>query len=114
MSEIHHSQSPEKSIEGSVVRPATAMELAKAIDLAFDYRGDVTIELKSGERVEGYVFDRNADHSNPYIELFLAGKPGKQIIEYSNIAAIIFSGEDTASGKSWEAWIQKKREDEKK
>ena len=114
MSEIHHSQHSEKSLEGSVVRPNDARELAKAIDLALDYRGDITVELKSGECIEGYLFDRNADHGNAYIELFLAGTPDKQTIEYSTIAAIIFSGEDTASGKSWDAWIKKKREEENK
>ena len=33
-------------------------ELAEAVEEAFDYRGDVTIELKTGERLEGYIFDR--------------------------------------------------------
>jgi hypothetical protein len=29
-------------------------------------------------------------------------------IRYDQIAAIAFTGEDTATGKSWEAWIAKK------
>ncbi len=33
-------------------------ELRQALELAFDYRGDVTITRKDGARVEGYIFDR--------------------------------------------------------
>ena len=28
-------------------------------------------------------------------------------IPYSDIAALAFSGRDTAAGKSWEAWVRK-------
>ena len=30
------------------------------IEEAFDYRGDMTVELNNGERVEGYIFDRDS------------------------------------------------------
>lgn len=113
MSEIHHSLNSEKRLEGSIFRPKTPMELARVIDLAFDYRGDVTIELKSGECVTGYVVDRKATQLEPCIELLSVDNPNKKTIEYFEIAAISFSGEDTAFGKSWEAWIKKKEEDNK-
>ena len=29
-----------------------------ALEKAFDYRGDLTITLKSGEKIEGYLYDR--------------------------------------------------------
>jgi hypothetical protein len=28
-------------------------------------------------------------------------------VQYSDIAALAFSGRDTAAGKSWEAWVRK-------
>jgi len=32
---------------------------------------------------------------------------GKVKIAYSDIAALAFTGRDTAAGKSWEAWVGK-------
>lgn len=99
------------SLEGRVFRPATPEELAGAIELAFDYRGDITVELKSGDRVIGYLFNRTATGDQPTIELFPATSSGTMTIPYSEIAAIAFTGEDTATGKSWEAWMAKKDTD---
>ena len=83
------------------------------MDLAFDYRGDVTVELTSSEKVEGYIFNRNSPASPPFLELFPQGQPGGRKIPYADIVAIAFTGGDTASGKSWEAWVRK-RESERK
>jgi hypothetical protein len=33
-------------------------ELRDAIEAAFDFRGDARLTLRSGEVVEGYLFDR--------------------------------------------------------
>ena len=33
-------------------------EIARALEDAFSYRGDVTIELDDGSSIDGYVFDR--------------------------------------------------------
>jgi hypothetical protein len=68
----------------------------------------VTLELTSGERIEGYVYNRNASEEVPTLQLFPKREPGPRQIPYAAIAAIIFSGRDTASGKSWEAWAAKK------
>ena len=45
-------------IEGWVPELATDEDVRNALEEAFDYRGDVTITLKDGTRVEGYIFDR--------------------------------------------------------
>ena len=58
MSQDQTSQHQEKDLQGSVMRPVSEQELCAAVDQAFDYRGDVTIELKSGESIVGYVFGR--------------------------------------------------------
>jgi len=34
----------------------------------------------------------------------------KVTIAYSDIAALAFTGRDTAAGKSWEAWVRKYKE----
>lgn len=96
------------SLEGRVFRPASLAELREAIELAFDYRGDITVELKAGGQVTGYLFNRTATGQQPTIELFPASSSGTMTIPYSEVATIAFTGEDTATGKSWEAWITKK------
>ena len=43
------------------------------------------------------------------IDRFLVSAGGSWLsIRYDQIAAIAFTGEDTATGKSWETWIAKK------
>lgn len=95
-------------LEGRIYRPRTHEELVEAIEQAFDYRGDVTLELRSGATLEGYLFNRNSGDARPYLQLFMAGESAPRIVSYAEIAAIAFSGKDTASGKSWEAWVAKK------
>ena len=114
MSHDQSSSLPEKSLEHTRLCPQSSAELARAIDLAFDYRGDVTLELKTGSMIEGYLFSRILDHPEPFVEVYLKGQLEKCLIKYAEIAAIIFSGDDTALGKSWEAWIKKKKEEDRK
>lgn len=79
------------------------------MDSAFDYRGDVTVVLTSGEKIVGYVFNRKVDAEPAYLDIFPAGKgTSPRRILCREVQAVIFSGEDTASGRSWEAWIKKK------
>ena len=104
----NHTATPIGSPEGRVFRPASQKELAEAVELAFDYRGDVTVQLTSGELVVGYLFNREVDGPDPWIELFPADDPGSRLIAYANIVSLAFTGEDTANGKSWEAWVSKK------
>jgi len=96
------------SLEGRFFHPASPVEVTEAIELAFDYRGDVTVQVKSGERIEGYIFNRDANGPAPSLELFPKDAPGVRLILYTDIESIAFTGEDTASGKSWEAWTTKK------
>jgi transcriptional antiterminator Rof (Rho-off) len=96
------------SPEGRVFQPASFAELAEAVELAFDYRGDVTVSLKSGESLSGYLFNRQVNGSDSYLEVFPSDSSAARRIRYDQIAAIAFTGEDTATGKSWETWIAKK------
>ena len=106
--------SDESSLEGKSYYPGSPKLLEEIVDLAFDYRGDVTIDLKSQESVVGYVFSRDVSVMNPFLEVFISGISTPQKIEYQNIQGIHFSGEDTAMGKSWDAWLKKKEEDDRK
>ncbi len=96
------------SLEGRVFKPSSEAERAEAIELAFDYRGDVTLQLTSGESVMGYLFNRHPNAAIPAIEVFPEDHPAPRTIPYAAIASIAFTGEDTANGKSWEAWVNKK------
>jgi hypothetical protein len=90
------------------VRPRSAEELARVIDQAFHFRGDVTLHLGSGERFQGYVFNRDADATAAVLDCFVQGEKDPRRIPYRDVDAISFSGEDTASGKDYEAWREKK------
>jgi hypothetical protein len=96
------------SLEGRVFQPASFAELAEAVELAFDYRGDVTVSLKSGKSLSGYLFNRHVSGSDSYLEVFPSDSSPARQIRYDQIATIAFTGEDTATGKSWENWIAKK------
>lgn len=96
-----------QSWEGRCVQPTNDQELQEIINCVFDYRGDVTLQLKTGEQVVGYVFDRCENSPRPYVKLYLASCDKPQTVCYEDIAGVVFSGEDTAFGRSWEDWAQK-------
>ena len=96
------------SLEGRVFRPATANELAEAVELAFDYRGDVTLQLQSGETIEGYLFNRDSTGVRLSVQIYPKGGQGVRQVLYAEVATIAFTGKDTAFGQSWEAWVAKK------
>ena len=102
-----------ENLEGWIPELATEAEVREALEKAFDYRGDVTVTLKNGTTVEGYLYDRR---SEPTLEASLvriiptpkAGVPVERVmVSYADIAALQFTGRDTAAGKTFEAWIKK-------
>ncbi len=98
-----------EELQGWVPALATDEERRAAFEKAFDYRGDVTLTLTDGRVVEGYVFDRRvgATLQNSAVRVIPAKERTKLSIAYSEIAALRFSGRDTAAGKSFEAWVKK-------
>jgi hypothetical protein len=76
--------------------------IRERIEEAFDYRGDVTITLRDGSRVEGYVFDRDETR----LRLKPCQSRNHTAIAHADIAEIEFTGRDMAAGKSWEAWVR--------
>ena len=96
-------------LEGWIPELASEDELRAALEKAFDYRGDVTITRKDGSKIEGYLFDRRTGASlkESFVRLYPRNSSEKVSISYAEIAALAFSGRDTAAGKSWEAWMKK-------
>jgi hypothetical protein len=98
-----------ENLQGRVFESISDDELRDALEKAFDYRGDVTVKLKDGSEVEGYIFDRRtgATLADSLVRLFPKNDPVKTSIPYNQIAGLSFTGRDTAAGKSWEAWLKK-------
>jgi hypothetical protein len=98
-----------ENLQGRAFEAASEAELRDALEKAFDYRGDVTITLKNGSAVEGYIFDRRtgATLAESMVRLFPKTEPKKISVAYSDIAGLTFTGRDTAAGKTWEAWVRK-------
>lgn len=96
-------------LQGWVPSLATDEDIREALEKAFDYRGDVTVTRKDGSVVEGYLYDRKrgATLATSLVRVLPANGSPRVSIPYSEIAALVFSGRDTAAGKSWEAWVRK-------
>ena len=100
-----------ENLEGWIPALASEAETRDVLEKAFDYRGDVTLTLRSGEVVEGYLYDRKAGQT--LTDSLVRVMPSKgedrarRSIPYAEIAALTFSGRDTAAGKTFEAWVKK-------
>ena len=98
-----------EKLEGWVPELAGEAEIRSALEKAFDYRGDITITRRDGSTIEGYLFDRRSGPTlaASRVRLMTKNSSEKISISYADVAALAFSGRDTAAGKSWEAWIKK-------
>ena len=102
-----------ENLEGWIPSTATEAEIREALEKAFDYRGDITLTLKDGRAIEGYVFDRRSNGpslADCSIRILPKTESAKLSIAYSDIAALAFTGRDTAAGKSFAAWVKKYNE----
>ena len=98
-----------EQLEGWVPELASEAEVREALEKAFDYRGDVTITRKDGSKVEGYLFDRRSGSSlsDSFVRILPSKEQTKVNVTYAEIAALAFTGRDTAAGKTFEAWVKK-------
>ena len=88
--------------------PAPDVALTDVIDRAFDYRGNVTVELCDGGEMSGYLFNRDAHARDPFVQMFDLAGDGPITIRYAEIRTIRFTGKDTAAGNSYAAWLERK------
>ena len=97
-----------QELEGWVPELASDEALREALEKAFDYRGDVTITLKSGEKIEAYIFNRitGATLAESFVQYFTPKADDKRKLSYADIARLEFSGKDRAAGKHWEDWVK--------
>lgn len=98
-----------ENLEGWTPALASDADVREALEKAFDYRGDLTLTLRSGEKLEGYLFDRKNDGATLaecYLRMIPKGRPEKLRIPYSDVAGLAFTGKDTAAGKSFAAWVK--------
>jgi hypothetical protein len=98
-----------ENLQGWIPQLASEADIRAVIEKAFDYRGDVTVTRKDSSEITGYLFDRRVGPTleNSVVRLMLATTNERPAIPYSEIAAIAFTGRDTAAGKSYEAWVRK-------
>jgi len=97
-----------QQLEGWVPELASDDDLRQALEKAFDFRGDVTLTLKSGDRIEAYIFNRHtgATLADSWIQYFTPAAQDKRKVSYAEIARIEFTGKDRAAGKHWEDWVK--------
>ncbi|MEG9435274.1 hypothetical protein JAO29_03740 [Edaphobacter sp. HDX4] len=108
--ELEHIAGREKeNLEGWIPSIATDAEIREALEKAFDYRGDVTITRKDGTKLEGYLFDRRSGASlqDSFVRVIPSNDRTKVNVAYSDVAALAFTGRDSAAGKTFEAWVKK-------
>ena len=98
-----------ENLEGWIPELASDEEVREALEKAFDYRGDISLTFKNGDKVEAYIFNRKSGSSlnDSFVQYFASNAPEKRKASYAEIARIEFSGKDRAAGKHWEAWLKK-------
>jgi hypothetical protein len=106
-----------QSMEGAVFEIKSPADLDKAVREAFDYRGDVTVTLKSGQVIEGFF--SNYDYKRNQAQVFVQEPENKrnsslQTVALDDIVRIAFTGGDIAFGKSWEDWMTKSEKERAK
>jgi hypothetical protein len=98
-----------EQLEGWIPSLASEAEIREALEKAFDYRGDITVTRRDGSRIEGYLFDRRSGYSltDSFIRIIPTNEKTKVNVAYADVAALAFTGRDTAAGKTFEAWVKK-------
>ena len=87
-----------ENLEGWIPSLATDDEIRAAFEKAFDYRGDVTLTLKNGSSVEGYIFDRRSNGktlADCVVRLFPKTEDRKVSVSYADVARVELHGSAT-------------------
>jgi hypothetical protein len=97
-----------QQLEGWVPTLASDEDLRQALDKALDYRGDVTLTLKNGERIEAFIFNSKTGPTlaDSFLQYYTPSSPEKRKVSYADIARVEFTGKDRAAGKHWEDWVK--------
>ncbi|MBI4424516.1 MAG: hypothetical protein HY554_12350 [Elusimicrobia bacterium] len=93
--------------------PTPSNELERQVEAAFDFRGHVTIAFKSGETVEGFLFNR--EYANPltaeenYIDVILKDSDQRRRYPIAALESVRLTGADHAAGNSFEDYLKKQK-----
>ena len=98
--EITHAEHAEES---GPSRGWSAPASLESLRVAFEYRGDVTLLLDDDSRVDGYL----ANLTDDTLRLWCRGETAQLEIPIGHVKHVELSGQDTASGKSWQTWMKK-------
>jgi hypothetical protein len=98
----------QEKLEGWIPELASDDDLRSALERAFNFRGDITVTLKSGERIEAYIFNRHTGVTlaDSWVQYFAPNSSEKRKLSYAEIARLEFTGKDRAAGKHWEDWVK--------
>jgi hypothetical protein len=106
-----HATPGDAPLHGRRFEPADAAAWQAVLAEAFDYRGDVTLRLNDGSSVEGYLFAHEPKAREPHVKVMTADAAGdRRVVPIARIAALEFSGDDKATGRSWQAWVRRYEE----
>ncbi len=97
------------SLQGTSIDLSNLDQAKEALDKAFDYRGDVTVQLRDGSTINGYIYDRHpgANLDDSLVRIMPADGSANRSIAYAEITSLAFTGKDAAHGKSWENWLKR-------
>lgn len=106
------SHSDHDAFQGMTATREDPRALRKALELAVDYRGDITLlcegEGEDGQprTIEGFAFDLK-DGDAPAIRLIPRNDDQRIAVPIAQIRELKFTGKDTAAGKSFETWMKR-------
>lgn len=88
------------------------MNIEEQIEKAYDFRGHVTVALKDGKTLVGFLYNRITG-KDAYVELYPKDQQGSVKLANAEIVKIDCTGEDCAAGDSYQDYLKRKAEREK-
>lgn len=100
--------SERETLQGLAATREDERALVDALEQAFDYRGDVTLTLRGGRTVSGYIFDRRAAGTlgESFVRILPEAGDEKVTVGFGEIERVEFTGRDAAHGKTFERWVR--------
>ena len=77
---------------------SVSKEVAEQIEIAYDYRGHVTMTLNDGKVVEGFLFNREVAplKGEPYVEIIRKDSEERLRFASKDVKSVALSGKDFA------------------